>query len=112
MRKGSNKPVKSYGTKLREFTNSKLKDVAEIVFDKYIAQLNKPEKRWLSNMIEKGNEIIVYTLQIVLAKNHSFLLNFKVYGGRGCNQFELFQKYPLILKYYLQDRFLYIKKYL
>ncbi len=34
--RGTNKPVKSYGSKLRESTNSKLKDVAEIVFDKYI----------------------------------------------------------------------------
>jgi len=34
-----------------------------------------------------------------------------VTGGRGCNQFELFLKYPLTLKYYLQGRFLYIKNY-
>lgn len=33
--RGANKPVKSYGSKFRESTNSKLKQVAEIVFDKY-----------------------------------------------------------------------------
>ncbi len=33
--RGANNPVKSYGTKLREATNAKLKRVAETVFNKY-----------------------------------------------------------------------------
>lgn len=41
--RGTSSPVKAYGSKLREAIQSKLKDVAEIVFDKYVqAPVNIP----------------------------------------------------------------------